>query len=206
MTLSGPVLGAVPIKPFNSAKRRLGEVVPSRFRSLLSEQLGLRTLHALSEAGVEPLVLAADDDVAAWAQGSGFATITDQVASLNEAAGSAREAATARGLPWMICHADLPLLSPRALTAAVSTLERGGWVIAPSYDGGTNLLGGWFATFSFSYGAGSFHRHLRQLARYQPLIAVTPELALDLDQPADLRAAAAKVAWLADLVNSLNLP
>ena len=196
----------MPIKPFASSKQRLGEALSPSLRSTLSEQLGIRTLSTLRAAGIEPLVLAADGAVAAWAEAAGVETITDQVASLNQAAASALDAAAVRELPWLICHADLPLLSLRALDAAVSILHRGGCVIAPSYDGGTNLLGGSFTTFSFSYGPGSFHRHLRQLTRYHPLITVTPGLALDLDQPADLRAATAKVPWLAHLVNSLNLP
>jgi 2-phospho-L-lactate guanylyltransferase len=196
----------VPIKPFASSKRRLGEVMSPASRSLLSEQLGSHTLEALRAAGIDPLVLAADDEVAAWGNSLGLQTITDDGASLNQAANTALAAAALRGQPWLICHADLPLLTPQALVAAVSTLAGGGCVIAPSYDGGTNLLGGSFTTFTFSYGPGSFHRHLRQLAPHHPLIAVTPLVALDLDQPADLQAAAARVPWLADLVNSLPLP
>lgn len=200
------VLGAVPIKPFAAAKQRLATVVAESTRSALSRALASHTLAALSRAGAQPLVLAADAEVDAWGRSQGMLTVADDGSSLDQAAQAALAIAAASDAAWLICHADLPLLSPTSLRPAVQALGQGRPVIAPSYDGGTNLLGARLQLFDFSYGQGSFHRHLRALANHDPLILVTPALALDLDQPADLQTLMGKVAWMAELLDSLHRP
>ena len=60
-------------------------------------------------------------------------------------------------------HGDLPLLDGATMTDARATLAAGGSVIAPSRDGGTNLLGSQ-GRIRLSYGPGSFHRHLASLS------------------------------------------
>ncbi|NND85055.1 MAG: hypothetical protein HKN46_07900, partial [Acidimicrobiia bacterium] len=71
------------------------------------------------------------------------------------------------------------------LEVAVAHLTGHGAVIAPSWDGGTSLLGG-RGERAFSYGRGSFHTHLR--ATPAAKVLVRPGLSLDLDTPADYQA------------------
>lgn len=189
----------IPVKPFTAAKRRLAEVLGAEERARLGEALAERTVRAVSASGVEPLVLSADEAVTRWAQRFGVAVLLDDGTSLDAAAGAAMRHVRARGGAWAILHADLPVLSARDLATAVELLAAGGSVIAPSSDGGTSLLGSSTDEFSFAYGPGSFHRHLRGLARCDPTVVVARGLLLDLDTPLDLSAARASVegAWLA---------
>lgn len=190
-----PVLAAIPVKRFYVAKRRLASVLPAKARSRLGQDLACRTLEAVSKAGVEVLALAADTEVASWAREQGWEAMVDSGGGLNGAAGAAAARATAGGRAWLIVHADLPLLQPGDVSAAVEVLENGGSPIAPSSDGGTSLIGG-TGEFEFSYGPASFHRHLARLIK--PRVVVRLALSLDLDDSSDYRAAARTVdgGWL----------
>jgi 2-phospho-L-lactate guanylyltransferase (CobY/MobA/RfbA family) len=75
-----------------------------------------------------------------------------------------------------------------------------GSAIVPSYDGGTNVIGGHADDFPFSFGPGSFQRHL---AKAPSAVVVTlPRLVLDLDTPRDLALARRGSAghWLEDVL------
>ena len=160
-----------------------------------------RTCLLLAEAGVQPLVLAADTEVARWAQDLAVEVIVDQGLHLDDAAGSA--VAAAAGRPWLVIHADLPLLDSDVLSHMIPALEAGRTVIAPSRDGGTPLIGASLTTFAFSYGPGSYHRHLRSLAPTLPMVVIDPRVAIDLDDPSDLTAVRRKVPWLTTVLDSL---
>src|SRR6266536_1981722 len=102
----------------------------------------------------------------------------------------AADAATADGL--LVVAADLPLATPAALARVVAAAVRAPVVVVPSLDGdGSNLLA-WrdHATFRPAFGAGSAARHLAEPGAVR---LDEPDLALDVDTPADLRAAAARV-------------
>jgi len=193
-----PVVVAIPIKPFDAAKSRLAAVLPDAVRRQVGIELARRTVEAVIRAGTTPLVLAADEEVAAWADGMGAGVLVDPGSELNAAAaGAARTAGR-----WIICHADLPLLLESDIAAAADHVGRGRTVIAPSSDGGTTLLGGGGNDFSFAYGPASFHRHLRRLE--DPIVLTTVGFALDLDGPDDLDAAIRhpRGRWLAELLAS----
>lgn len=181
-----PVLAAVPIKRFYVAKRRLGSLLDRDARSHLGQALALHTMNAVAAAGAEVVALAADREVAAWAGEHGWEAMVDRDGGLDGAAASASARAAAEGRAWLVIHADLPLLAPADVSVAGKALEQGAWPIAPSADGGTSLIGG-REPFRFSYGPGSFHRHLGRLAR--PRVIVRRALALDLDGPSDYAAA-----------------
>lgn len=189
------VLAAVPVKRFFVAKRRLAPVLDADVRSALGRDLALHTLEAIDAAGAESLVLAADEEVADWAKHHGFHATVDQGEGLDEAATAATLQAVDAGRPWMIVHADLPLLSAADIEAAMAALDRSRGVIAPSNDGGTSLVGG-HHLIRFAYGPGSFHRHLAALGEASVLVRIG--LALDLDDPSDLHAALGRPegAWL----------
>lgn len=181
-----PVLAAVPIKRFYVAKRRLAPLLDREARSRLGQDLALHTMNAVAATGAEVMALAADREVAAWAAAHGWEAVVDPDGGLNAAAASAAARAAAEGRGWLVIHADLPLLAPADLSAALEALEQDEMPIAPSDDGGTSLIGG-RETFRFSYGPGSFHHHLARL--WRPRVIVRRALALDLDGPSDYAAA-----------------
>jgi 2-phospho-L-lactate guanylyltransferase len=190
------VLVAVPVKRFFVAKQRLSPLLSRRARSQLGRDLATHTLETVEQAGAAPLVLAADPQVAAWAVRRGWRAEIDSGGGLDGAATAAASEAASRGLPWLIVHADLPLLTPDEVAGAAATLAQGRSPIAPSDDGGTSLIGG-HEPLRFSYGPGSFHRHLPRLAVAE--VVVRLGLILDLDDPTDFAAAVAhrRGSWLA---------
>jgi 2-phospho-L-lactate guanylyltransferase len=189
---------ALPIKPFAAAKQRLAAVLSVEQRRSLSKALAGRSADTAIAAGALPLVLAADEEVARWAEERGIAWIPDRGLGLDGAATGAVEWSTERGHPWIICHADLPLLGVADLSAAIRQVESGRPVIAASTDGGTSLIGAQVDRFDFAYGPGSFHRHLARLQTTDPVILSRIGLSLDVDEPADLIAAGRhrRAAWL----------
>lgn len=188
-------LVCVPVKRFFVAKRRLAGALSPVTRSQLGRELAAHTLSVVSMTGAEPLVLAADGEVAAWADGLGHRALVDAGSGLDEAAEAAARTAVDAGRSWLILHADLPLLQPADVEEVLDHLAAGREVIAPSNDGGTSALGAG-RIVRFAYGPASFHRHLARLA--DPVVVVRPGLALDLDDISDLRAARAhrQGAWL----------
>ncbi len=99
----------------------------------------------------------------------------------------------------MVVHSDLPLLTASDLRFLHAALMRHGSVLAPSADGGTSAMGG-RGHYMFSYGPGSFRRHL---ARY-PNSGIVARLGLlhDVDTVADLISARnhPRGAWLAGMM------
>lgn len=196
------VVVAVPVKPFDAAKARLSSLLPPSTRRRLGRLLALRTLSTARAAGALPLLLAADAEVAALAKAAGVEVVRDDGSSLSEAANRAVAWATGRGAGWIVCHADLPLLTAADLEWAVGLVAGGRTVLAPSADGGTSLAGSPGPSVELSYGPGSFRRHLAGAAGLDPVILTGIAYQLDLDRPADLSAAAAHPdgRWLADVV------
>lgn len=185
------VLAAVPVKRFFVAKQRLAALLTRQARSQLGRDLAAHTLQIVERAGARPLVLAADAEVAAWATERGWEAEIDRDGGLDGAAA----VAASRESPWLIVHADLPLLVTTDIAAALATLEEGRSPIAPTDDGGTSLIGG-HRPLRFSYGPASFHRHLSRLDEARVLVRLG--LALDLDHPSDFAAARAhpRGRWL----------
>lgn len=140
-----------------------------------------RTAGAIADVG-EMLVVSSDEAVVAWSHARGLPVEPDP-GSLNASASAI--AARAESRPWMVLHADLPLLTAADLRVATKLLGERGAVIAPSYDGGTTLLAGAAPFQRFAYGPGSFVRHFAALPHAG--VVIRPGLALDVDTPADLR-------------------
>jgi 2-phospho-L-lactate guanylyltransferase len=191
-------LVAIPVKPFGVAKRRLSPVLDAKRRSVLGREVAARTVAAARATGVPVAVVTADAGVEGWARSQGADVITDPGLGLSAAARAAVAAAGSR--PWIILHADLPLIAPSDLAPVIAGLEDARSIIAPSYDGGTSVLAG-FGAFRFRYGPASFRRHLA-LARPSPTVVVRAGLAIDLDGPSDLATASRhpRGVWLADFL------
>ena len=195
------VLAGVPVKSFAAAKNRLAAALPPRARVALSQEMARRTCVLLTGAGARPLIMAADPNVAAWAKDLGLEVSLEDGSDLNEAGRAT--VALACGQPWLVIHADLPLLDSEILTGLITAVSEGHSVIGPSRDGGTPVIGGNLSSFAFSYGPSSYQHHLRLLAPTGPTVVVDARLAIDLDDPTDLDAVRRRVPWIADIVDSL---
>lgn len=190
------MLAAIPVKPFGVAKARLAGALDARARSATGRAIAERTATLAAAAGAHVAIVTGDPGVARWAAALGHDVIGEgeHGHGLDGAALAATRYAAGRRLRWAIVHADLPLVTADDLRAVFEAAPR---AIAPSHDGGTNVITGSGSAFPFSYGPGSFHRHLA--AAPDAVVISRPGLAHDLDTPADLRIASSlqSGAWLA---------
>ena len=172
----------MPIRSFDGLTR-LAEALSTEERFALMRRLAERTCTAITEAGASVVIVTGDHEVRSWASESGFGLVDepDPPGLDAAAAGGIAQADDA----WMVVHADLPAIAPEDIDAAV-TLLGGRSVLAPSHDGGTSLIAGSTPAFPFSYGVGSFHRHLAAVP--DAAVLIRPGLALDLDRASDLDA------------------
>ncbi len=189
------ILAAIPVKPFGVAKARLAPLLDPPARARLGKAVAAHTAQAVAAAGAEPVLVTGDAGVARWARRQGLGAVRESGPGLDAAAASA--VAAAAGRPWLVLHADLPLVTADDVRAVLDRLDAGAVVLAPSRDGGTTALAAPEPRFPFAYGPASFHRHLRAAAG-RAAVVVRLGLALDLDHPADLVAARAHPAgaWL----------
>lgn len=156
------------------------------------ERIAARTVDAALEAGFSVGVVTDSPEVVAWSEVRGVETIrepSDEPPGLDRAARAAARHAHGLDLPWAIVHGDLPLVTGHDLRSISDELPPGGVVLAPSYDGGTNVLAGYGSRFPFAYGPGSFRRHLARAAHSPIRVVVRRGLALDLDSARDLSTA-----------------
>jgi 2-phospho-L-lactate guanylyltransferase len=171
----------VPIRSFDGLTR-LAAALDARERNALMRRLAERTTTAAGDAGAAVTVVTGDGAVRIWAEGRGFAVIDEPEPPGLDAAASAGIDGVHGA--WMIIHADLPAITAVDLGRVMRVLDDGRRVLAPSHDGGTSLIGGSGITFAFSYGVGSFRRHLAAVP--DAVVLARPGLALDLDRPQDI--------------------
>ncbi|MGH8958820.1 MAG: 2-phospho-L-lactate guanylyltransferase [Acidimicrobiia bacterium] len=193
----------MPIKPFRSAKNRLAADLTIAQRRLVAEHLGQRTLATIKDAGAEPIVLAADEEVAMWAKRLGYRSLLDPGSDLNSAARAAAELASTDDRPWLLIHSDLPLIDVPSIGRLLAALASGRPVLAPSPDGGTPVMGWQGTEVTFRYGPGSFRRHHHQLAAHQVLVTADRRLMFDIDRPGDLAFVLRRDPALAERLSSL---
>lgn len=189
------VLG-IPLKGFDISKERLSDDLPPGRRSALARATAGRLLMAGREAGFSVVVVTPSAAVREWAVGLGADAISEPPAGgLNAAAAAIAETEDA----WCVVHGDLPLVMPDDLVEVRRHLVARRSVLAPSRDGGTNVLGT-TRPMVFSYGPGSFVRHLARLAGDDPTVIVSVGLTIEVDTIDDLRAASRLPggAWLDD--------
>lgn len=145
-----------------------------------------------------PILVTADARVAEWAARTAIPSVPDPGNGLSEAAAAGARWANRGASRWIILHSDLPLLSaPDLNTFWERALEAD--AIAPSSDGGTSAITS-RGPMEFSYGPGSFSRHLADLDN--PSIVATTGFLHDLDSPADLESVCdhPRGRWLLDVI------
>ncbi len=181
-----PVTALIPIRSFASGKGRLARVLSEDQRFRLATALAERTIEAVESAGLIPAVITSDPDVTDWAIVAGLVVIPESGPGLDQAATDGVGWARSMSLQWIVLHSDIPLIKSDDLTTLATLAGEERSVISPSSDGGTTAVSS-SGSIDFSYGPGSFHRHLGRLI--EPAVVIRTGLLHDLDSPEDLNSA-----------------
>ena len=174
----------VPIKAFHEAKGRLDHALTASERSALARSMAAQVLEA---AAPLPVAVVCDDlDVADWARARGALVVWEPGRGLNGAVEAGVDALRDAGVTQVtVSHADLP----RATGLAEVGDAPGITLVPDRYGNGTNVIALPVDTgFRFSYGPGSFARHRAEAERVGLAVRVLdlPDLAWDIDEPADV--------------------
>lgn len=174
----------VPVKAFGAAKARLAPVLDPQARAALARQMATGVVEAAAPLPVA--VVCNDPEVAAWARSLGAQVLDEPGRGLNQAvAAGVTQLVAAGASEVVVAHGDLPGARGLAPLAGFD-----GVTLVPDRRGdGTNVICVPAAvTFAFSYGPGSFDRHLSEARRSGVTVRVVREasLAWDVDLPEDL--------------------
>ena len=182
-------IALIPVKELSSAKTRLSPLLDDDARRAL-------TLAMYRDALDAALACPALDGVAAVTRDDELLSITEEAGAqpmpepggLNEALDSAAQTLASRSdvERLLVLAADLPLISSADIATVVEA--KADVAIVPSNDGGTNALALTPGVFEFCYGSNSARLHV-EAAREAGLSVERldlPDLALDIDTPADL--------------------
>jgi len=180
----GPRAVLVPIKAFHEAKRRLDHALSAPERAELARDMAQRVLDA---AHPLPVVVVCDDnDVADWARERGALVVWEPGRGLNGAVEAGIGLLRAADVAHVtVSHADLPRASGLAAVGAAPGIT----LVPDRFGNGTNVIAlPTDAGFRFSYGPGSFARHRTEAERLGLPLRVldVPDLAWDIDEPADV--------------------
>jgi 2-phospho-L-lactate guanylyltransferase len=201
MANSNP-LAILPVKSFDEAKQRLGEVLDRPTRRVLAEAMFTDVLIALRRSALVDgvLVVTGDHGAQRIAAGYGAMVLEDDELGHNRAANNGVGRALELGAERVVLvPGDCPLLDPAELDDLIGRApQRRLAVIVPDRHGsGTNaLLLSPPDAMAPAFGPGSRERHER-LARAASLEAQTipvGSLGLDVDTPEDLAAVEAALA------------
>ncbi len=180
----------MPVKAFSQAKRRLHLALSPDQRSSLARAMADRVLGAAAPLPVA--VVCDDNEVADWARGRGALVIWEPGRGLNGAVEAGVDHLRAGGVHQVtVAHADLPRATDLAGVGGVPGIT----LVPDRYGNGTNVITlPTDAGFQFSYGPGSFARHRAEAGRLGLPLRVLdrPDLAWDIDVPADVVPVAAR--------------
>jgi 2-phospho-L-lactate/phosphoenolpyruvate guanylyltransferase len=177
----------IPVKAFRDAKVRLAPALAPAERAALARSLAAGVVAA---AGTLPVWVVCDDpEVADWARALGTEVLWMPERGLNRAVTDGVAALAAAGIARaVVCHADLPLA--QRLDHLLDADATSSVVLVPDrHRNGTNVLVvPSEAGYAFSYGPGSFARHVAEANRLGLAVSVVddPTLAWDVDHPEDL--------------------
>ncbi len=174
----------IPVKAFGHAKRRLHLAMSAPARAELARAMADQVVVA---AHPLPVAVVCDDvAVAEWARDQGALVVWEPGRGLNGAVEAGVAHLREAGVDQVtVAHADLPRATDLAEVG-----ESAGITIVPDRHGnGTNVIAlPTAAHFAFSYGPGSFARHLAEARRLGLPLRVLdrPDLAHDVDEPGDI--------------------
>jgi 2-phospho-L-lactate/phosphoenolpyruvate guanylyltransferase len=174
----------IPVKAFGQAKVRLAPALSPADRASLAREMATRVVE--SAAGLPVAVVCDDREVAAWARSLGALVIWEPGRGLNGAVQEGVSRLAQAGAEAVVVAAgDLPLASNlRSMTGFAGVT-----VVADRRLDGTNVITiPAAAGFCFSYGPGSFARHVEEARRLELAVRVlrSPTLEWDVDVPGDL--------------------
>jgi 2-phospho-L-lactate guanylyltransferase len=143
--------------------------------------------HVLKAAGPLPVVVVCDDEeVAAWAEDLGARALREPGLGLNGAVNDAVAQLDGEGYERLVVvHSDLPRASRLAWLADIDGVA----LVPDRREDGTNVISVPAGCgFRFSYGPGSFSRHVAEARRtgLKWTVVRDAELAWDVDFPADI--------------------
>jgi 2-phospho-L-lactate/phosphoenolpyruvate guanylyltransferase len=185
----------VPVKPLIRAKSRLADVLTPKERENLSLKMLVRVLETLKTADVitNVLVISRDTHVLAVARDIGVHTVQESgQPELNSALTRATSLLQSWGVEaTLILPADLPLLSKEDVAAMIQLGRYNGTVvISPdaNLEGTNAMLLHPPALIPYSYGSGSFHRHIQSAKSADAIVHIyeSERLRVDVDTPNDL--------------------
>ncbi|MGH9125199.1 MAG: 2-phospho-L-lactate guanylyltransferase [Acidimicrobiales bacterium] len=183
----GPRAVLVPVKAFAVAKLRLAPALRPEERVALARSMATRVVQA---AGHLPVAVVCDDTaVADWARELGALVVWAPERGLNHAVQDGVRRLAGLGVHHVtVAHADLPLADDLTWVGDWP----GATLVPDRREDGTNVIAVPTASgFVFSYGPGSFGRHLAEARRVGLKVRVEhpSTLSWDVDLPADLPAA-----------------
>src|SRR5579863_2792145 len=168
----------VPVKSFAKAKGRLAPTLDPEHRAALARAMAERVLAAAAPLPVA--VVCDDDDVASWAAAHGAIVLDEPGRGLDGAVQTGvAKLGGAGAAEVLVVHGDLPLAE-----GIVSLAGYPGITLVPDrrHDGTTVVCVPTSAGFRFSYGPGSFERHVAEAERlgFVPRIVRAPALRADV--------------------------
>jgi len=174
----------VPVKAFHRAKVRLAPALSPERRRDLARQMATRVV--ASAGGLPVAVVCDDEEVAGWAESLGATVVWEPGRGLNQAVTEGVRHLGSLGVAAVIVAAgDLPLVTDVTWVADFDGVT----LVPDRREDGTNVIGLPAATsFTFSYGPGSFARHVEEAHRSGMPVRVVRSAALawDVDLPEDL--------------------
>ncbi|MDO9085836.1 MAG: 2-phospho-L-lactate guanylyltransferase [Anaerolineaceae bacterium] len=185
----------VPVKPLRRSKSKLTNVLSEDERAVLNLNMYENTLKALKDISIPHQVLVVSKDSSVLSLARSYKTKTlqeDGESGLNLALKKSIQVIKAYSAQSvLILPADLPFITKEVIEGVMNYVEEKPFVlISPDRKmNGTNLL---FMSppdlIDFSFGPGSFERHVRQAQSQNVHIEVRKfdGVELDIDSPEDL--------------------
>lgn len=176
----------MPVKAFGQAKLRLAPALSPSERQSLARTMAT---HVVRSSGPLPAFVVCDDpDVAEWAESVGAGVLWEPGRGLNLAVEEGvRQLEEMGGSLVVVAAGDLPLAEDLGWVADFDGIT----LVPDRHRDGTNVIGLPAGTgFGFSYGPGSFGRHLAagKSTGRRVRVVTSDRLAWDIDRPEDLAA------------------
>jgi 2-phospho-L-lactate guanylyltransferase len=189
----------IPVKNLTNAKQRLASILDQPTRTELAQAMLFDVLEAANKSNARDEVgLVTNDDFAInLARHFNFQIIPDNANSgETDAIAMATVFCVAQGISsTLVIPGDIPLIQASELNQILDAAPENGSVIVPAADGrGTNaILRSPAGLFPLRFGNDSFKPHLAaaRATNHPCLVISLPGIALDIDNPSDLRDLAA---------------